>query len=113
RPHPREPLGDLRVGALGEQPGGPILVEFLEHVRLKLGISVHMPEDLGLLLLGRLLKKVGDLSWFQPPDPRERAAQSHAAGMADQRLEPGPVAERMFLSIAAAEAKEPQQAAGS
>ena len=54
---------------------------------------MHLAEDLGLLVLGRVLEQIGDLGWLEPPDPGQRAAQPGAAGVPDQRLEPGPVAE--------------------
>ncbi len=92
-PHPAQDLGDLFVRACAEQPGGPILVEFLEDVRLQLGVLVHLPEDLGLFLLRRVLQQVGDLGRLEPPDTAERATQQRAAGVPDQRLERLPVPE--------------------
>ena len=59
----------------------------------QLGVGVHLPEDLGLLLLGRVLDQVCDLRGLQPPD-RPNGPRSHGAlRMADKRLEPGPVPE--------------------
>src|ERR1022692_2561500 len=70
---------------------------------------MHVTKDLGLFLLGRLLEQVGDLGRLQPADARERAAQQGATRMADERLELGPLAERMFVGLAgrAAEAEPP------
>ena len=62
--HPGQYLGDLLVRPRAEQPGGLVLVQFLEHVRLELGVGVHPAKDLGLLLLGGLLQQVGDLAGF-------------------------------------------------
>ena len=73
--HPGEHGGYLLVGARAEQPGGEVFVEFLEDVRLEFGVGVHLAEDLRLLLLGGLLKQVGDLGGLQPADAAERAAQ--------------------------------------
>ena len=92
-PHPAQHFGDLFVRARAEQPGGPILVEFLEDVRLQLGVLVHLPEDLGLFLLRRVLQQVSDLGRLEPPDAAERATQQRAAGVPDQRLERLPVPE--------------------
>jgi len=116
--HPGQHLRDLGVGAGAEQPGSPVLIKLLEDVRLKLGVGVYLPEDLGLLLLGRILDQVRDLRGLQPPDPPERAARHGAARMADQRLEPGPVTEylpaglvRVLPGRLPARAKQPEQPA--
>ena len=105
-PHPGQHIRDLLVGARAEQPGGQVLVEFLEDIRLQFRVGVHMAEDLGLFLLGRLLEQVSDLGRLQPAYPRERPAQQGAARVADERLEPGPFTERMFVRFPGRRAAE-------
>ena len=73
---------------------------------------MDVPEDLGLLVLGRVLEQVRDLGRLQPPDPGQRAAQARAAGVPDQRLEPGPVAERAPGLVVAVPAGQPPEPAG-
>ena len=91
--HPGQHLGDLEVGAGAEQPGGQVLVELLEDVRLEFGVGAHPAEDLGLLFRRRALQQVGDLGRLEPADAGERAAQQRAALVPDQPLEVVPVAD--------------------
>jgi hypothetical protein len=107
RAHPGHHLGDVGVGAGVEQPGGEVLVQFLEDIGLEFGVGVHPAEDLGFLLLGGALQHVGDLRGLEPADPGEGPAQPGAARMPDQPLEVMPVpacwACRSRILIAAAE----------
>ena len=92
--HPGQHARRSPVGPRAEQPGGQVLVEFLEDVRLEFGVGVDPAEDLGLLFLGGVLQQVGDLGRLQPADAGERAAQQRAARVPDEPLEVVPVAEQ-------------------
>jgi hypothetical protein len=113
RAHPGQHPGDLLIGARAEQAGGPVLVKFLEDIRLELRVGVHVAEDLGFLFLGGVLKQVCDLGWLQPADPGERPAQQRAALVPDERLEVMPVAEAMpvVLVLRRGQPEQPARAA--
>jgi hypothetical protein len=97
--HPAEHGGDLGIRARAQQPAGQVLVQFLEHVGLKFGVGVHLAENLAFLFLRGALQQIRDLGRLEAADPAEGAPGQRAAGVPDQRLEPGPRAERMLTGV--------------
>ena len=102
--HAREHSCNLAVRALVEELELVLVVQFLEHVRLKLLVLSNGLQDLFALLMARGLDEVGDLRRVQRGDPPVGQAQARRRHVPDERLELGPWDEPRVRALLAAQA---------